>query len=232
MDDFLVARQEFADSLGKPDLYQYIDHFGLYAGQQTISSKLFIYDLLKECLEVPGHVLEFGCWKGSNLLFLAKVLYSFQPNSPKRLFGFDNFSGLPAPTDSDGEVAALSQGMYKGDERVLRSALELFGLQEKVNLVVGDATQTIPRFRYDHPEIMVSFAFFDFDLYEPTKAALELIDDALVPGGIVVFDQAGTQDWPGETLALAEHLRATNSRYRALSNPLSPQPTMAFQKLP
>ena len=43
----------------------------------------------------------------------------------------------------------------------------------KVELIKGDATQTIPRFAADHPHLVVSLLFLDFDLYEPTKAALE-----------------------------------------------------------
>lgn len=164
-------------------------------------------------------------------MFLAKVLYLLQPNTVKRVFGFDNFTGLPESTAADGSYAATRQGQYAGDEALLRAAIELFNLSEKIELVVGDAKKTIPQFQIDFPDTLISFAYLDFDLYEPTKIALDFIDESLVPGGYVVLDQAGTKEWPGETRAWLEHMRSSSSRYSAIANTISPQPTMAFQKL-
>lgn len=230
MKDFLTYRQDFAAEIGISNLYEVIDHFGLYAGLETLGAKFFTYELLKKTLDVPGDIVEFGCWNGSTLMFLAKALYLHRPNTVKKVIGFDNFSGLPKPKPVDGPYAAEVTGKYEGDEKVLRRAIDLFDLSEKVKLVVGDATETIPEYRRKHPEAMISFAFLDFDLYEPTKAALELLDEALTPGGVVVLDQAGTDDWSGETIAWLEHTRASNSRYEPFSNPITPQPTMAFLK--
>lgn len=230
-EEFLQAREKFAASIGMPELYEIADHFGLYSGSWTIGSKLFTYELLKRTIDLAGDVMEFGCWKGSNLLFLAKVLYLHRPLSVKKVFGFDNFSGLPSPSSEDGDYAKGQEGNYSGHEARLRAAIDLFDFSEKVQLVVGDARQTIPEFRADAPERMVSFAYFDFDLYEPTRVALEYIDETLVDGGIMVFDQAGTEHWPGETLALKELLDSSESRYQSIGNPITPQPTMAFQKM-
>ena len=49
-------------------------------------------------------------------------------------------------------------------------------MESKVNLVVGDALETISVFDNEHPESLCSFAYLDFDLYEPTKAALKLVE--------------------------------------------------------
>lgn len=230
MKDFLTSRQDFAADIGISNLYEVIDHFGLYAGFETLGAKFFTYELLKKTLDVPGDIVEFGCWNGANLLFLAKALYLHSPNTVKKVIGFDNFSGLPEPKPVDGDYAAEVRGKYTGDEKILRMAIDLFNLSGKVRLVVGDAIQTIPEYRRNHPEAMISFAFLDFDLYEPTKAALELLDEALSPGGVVVLDQAGTDQWPGETVAWLEHMRTSKSGYKPFSNPITPQPTMAFQK--
>ena len=73
-DKFLNNRKEFAKNIGKEDLYDYVDHFGLYAGIHTIGNKLWTYELLKKTIGIPGDIVEFGCWKGSNLLFLTKTL--------------------------------------------------------------------------------------------------------------------------------------------------------------
>jgi len=229
MDDkFLMERRSFAMSLGFENLYDYIDQFSLFAGAHTIGNKIFTYELLKKTIGIPGDIVEFGCWKGSNLMFLAKLMSLMEPNSPKRLIGFDNFSGLPAPTTIDGDFATSQTGKYRGDYEVLMQAIDLFELRSKVELVVGDALETIPKYLEDHRDSVFSFCYLDFDLYEPTKKALELIDESLSVGGVIVFDEALSSEWPGETLAMKEYLASTDKKFKTVSNTLSRQPTLAL----
>ena len=68
----------------------------------------------------------------------------------------------------------------------------------------GDATLTLPRYLEDNPETIVALAYFDFDLYEPTRVCLETIRDRLVKGSVLGFDELNDHDSPGETLALIE----------------------------
>lgn len=58
-DNFLTKRNEFAKFLGVENLYDYIDHFSLFAGQHTIGNKLYTYELLKESSKVQGDIAEF-----------------------------------------------------------------------------------------------------------------------------------------------------------------------------
>jgi len=227
-DSFLENRAKFAESISAPNLYEYIDQFPLYAGIHTIANKIFTYELLKKTLGVPGDIVEFGTWKGSNLLFLAKMISLLEPNSPKRVIGFDNFSGLPQSRPEDGVFASTQTGKYKGDKEILLKAVALFELNKKIELVDGDALETIPRYREENRQSVFSFCYLDFDLYEPTVKALQLIDESLSVGGIVVFDEALTTEWPGETLAMKEYLRNTGKKFRTLSNTLSKQPTLAI----
>lgn len=225
---FLDQRQKFAEYAGFPELYEYIDQFPLYAGVHTIANKIFTYELLKMTVGVPGHIAEFGSWKGSNLLFLLKMMSLLEPHSGKKIIGFDNFAGLPAPSKLDGDYAVTRTGHYKGDLDLLKQAISLFDFEDRIELVVGDALRTIPEYRAAHKETMLSFCYLDFDLYEPTVKALEFIEEALVVGGVVVFDQALTHQWPGETLAWKEYLSKTNKKFRMISNTLSKQPTAAM----
>ncbi len=209
-DEFLEKRKVFAKKLEnknqKNGIYDYIDHFALYAGKQTLGNKIATYEFLKQTIAIPGHVLEFGTWKGANLLFLAKTLDLLAPNSPKLVIGFDNFAGLPDPCAHDSIKSRKMVGMYEGDEAILRDAVDLFNYENYVHLVVGDATETIPNFATDNPEVMVSFAYIDFDLYEPVKKALSFLKERLFIGGFIVFDEAISSIWPGETVALLEFL--------------------------
>ena len=224
--EYLSARKVFARDIGYPDLFTHVDQFGVYCGAQTLASRIVAYEALKRSVSVPGHVMEFGVWHGSNLLFMAKLLRLMQPSTTKLLFGFDNFAGLPPANSLDGAEASAAVGRYKGNEQVLRAAMELYHLQDWVHLVVGDATQSVPAFEAEFPEAMVSLAWVDFDLYEPTRAALQFLGRRLARGGIVVLDEAISQAWPGETVALLEFLAETGLSFDMEANILGRQPVM------
>lgn len=231
IDNFLSNREQFAELAGCKNLYEYIDHFALYAGEHTIGNKLFTYELLKETAKIPGHIVEFGCWRGSNLMFLAKTKFLLEPHSPKQIIGFDNFSGLPKPIEEDGEYALNQTGKYCGNEAALRAAIKLFNYEDVIELVVGDANKTIPVYMEKNRDLILSFAYIDFDLYEPCKAALRMIESSLSVGGIIVFDEAYTKEWPGETLAMKEFLEDSSHQYEAINNTLSRQPTLALRRI-
>jgi len=224
--DYLSRRQEFAKSIGYPDLFRFIDQFGLYAGTQTLATRLMAYEVVKQSVSVPGHIMEFGVWDGSNLMFMAKLLELLQPATCKQVFGFDNFAGLPAPHALDGVDAKSMVGHYKGNEEVLRKAIDLYDMDDFVQLVVGDALETIPAFEKEFPEAMVSLAWIDFDLYEPCKVALDFLAQRLSVGGIIVFDEAISSAWPGETVAMREFLESSGGKYRMEANVLGRQPSL------
>jgi len=75
---------------------------------------------------------------------------------------------------------------------------------EKVFLVKGDALETIPQYIEENPHLLVSLLFLDFDLYEPTKVALENFLPRMSKGSIIAFDEINNPWWPGETTALLE----------------------------
>jgi hypothetical protein len=62
--------------------------------------------------------------------------------------------------------------------------------------------ETIPRFLADHPHLVVSLLFLDFDLYEPTLTALEHFVPRMPRGAVLAFDELDNPIWPGETQAV------------------------------
>ena len=86
----------------------------------------------------------------------------------------------------------------------IHDTTRFLGHIEKVKLIKGDATKTIPKFIEDNPHVLVSLLFLDFDLYEPTKVALESFYSRIPKGGIIAFDELDNPLWPGETQAMLE----------------------------
>ncbi len=78
------------------------------------------------------------------------------------------------------------------------------GHVSKVELIKGDAVKTIPEFIRNNKHLMVSLLFLDFDLYEPTKVAIENFFPRMPKGAVVAFDELDNPLWPGETQALLE----------------------------
>lgn len=228
-------RRALAEEFGDPEFWTNIDAFGLYAGVQTTARFLAMYELLKLSLAIPGHIAEFGVWKGNNTLFMAKVLELMQPNTYKHIYGFDSFEGLPAPVDQDlqGQDAANAgayEGMYKGDLGRLQRMIDFFGFEEWIHFVIGDAMETIPRFENENKNVMLSFALVDFDLYEPACTALEFAHRRLMPGGIIAFDEAMSLAWPGEGTAVQEFLSTHSGDYEAGHITFSRMPTMYLRR--
>jgi hypothetical protein len=70
--------------------------------------------------------------------------------------------------------------------------------------VKGDVRDTLPAYLQNNPETIIAFAYFDMDLYEPTKCCLEMIKPYLTKGSVIGFDELALSNWPGETMALRE----------------------------
>lgn len=63
------------------------------------------------------------------------------------------------------------------------------GHLQKIELVAGDACKTIPEYVNSNPSLLISLLYLDFDIYSPTKTALEHLFPRIVKGGIIAFDE-------------------------------------------
>ena len=84
----------------------------------------------------------------------------------------------------------------------------------KIELIKGDARNTIPAYCEDNPQLIVSLLYLDFDLYEATKVALENFLPRVPIGGIVGFDELNVNMCLGETIALNEVIGINKVRLR------------------
>jgi hypothetical protein len=91
---------------------------------------------------------------------------------------------------------------------------------KKYELVKGDATISIGEYLARNPHTIIAFAYFDMDIYEPTKQCLEAIKKHVTKGTVIGFDELSYPDCPGETVALQEVFGL--DRYPIMRSPLSP----------
>jgi len=168
--------------------------------------------------------------EGNGLFTWANLLESYCiGDRTKTVYGFDNWRGFTRISVEDGaklpEIQKVEGGFSPDhffDE--LRGAISLFDSDRfipwkpRIKLIDGDIEDTVPKFVAENPGVRFSLIHFDCDMYSPTKVALEHFWPLLSRGGLMLFDEYGIPDWPGETRAVDEFLaRVPGVSLRTLS---------------
>jgi hypothetical protein len=195
-------------------------NIGLFATSKNLSRILFFAEIYKKILNLHGIVAEFGVRWGQNLSLFSALRGIFEPfNRHRKIVGFDTFTGFKGLGPKDGDLCDCLDGSFSVSEGYEDYLNRLLMLQEQLNpmshiqryeLVKGEASETIPAYLKDHPETIIALAVLDFDIYGPTKIALETIKPHLMKGSILVFDELCDPYFPGETVALMETLGLRN----------------------
>ena len=193
---------------------QLLVNLHLYMRSSVVAKTLYLNELYQKIIDLPGVVMEFGVWWGANLTYFECLRAVYEPyNYTRKIIGFDTFQGYTAPNQEDGESDYVSKGSYSvstGYEKYLQKLLDYheeensFAHIKKTELVKGDAGAMISKYLSKHPETIISLAYFDLQLYEPTKNCLQAIIPHLVKGSIIAMDELNNSDFPGETIALKE----------------------------
>ena len=105
----------------------------------------------------------------------------------------------------------------------LQEAIKRHRLEHRVEIVIGDITQTLPKYLADNPGFRISLLHCDLDAYAPTRVTLESAWPRLVAGGLAVFDDYGIPWW-GEADAVDEFLSSLGGK-KPLLQTLSSSPT-------
>ena len=205
---------------------QKVGTFPKYARRQDITRFLALYEIFKRVLRIKGSVVECGVFRGFGISSWAKFSAILEPaNLTRRIYGFDSFTGFPSVSEVDRADSSrhVQQGdLYADSYEELQELISIhdstrfLGHVPKTHLIRGDATQTIPQFVTDNPHVVVSLLFMDFDLYEPTKAALQSFVPRMPKGAILAFDELDNPLWPGETVAMLEHFCTAKLRLERL----------------
>ncbi len=206
-------------------------NFAKYVPRQAMAQFLAKHELFKLALGVHGHILECGVFLGGGLMTWAQLSAIYEPvNHVRRIVGFDTFSGFPGLTAKDkGDNLdhARERGLSCSAFDDLKESIRLYDLNRpvghvpRVELVVGDALQTIPEYAKNNRHLVVALLYLDFDLYEPTRIALETFLPRMPKGAVLAFDELNQAAWPGETLAVLEAVGLRNLRIQRF--PTTPQ---------
>lgn len=193
-----------------------LNNFAKYVKRQELGRLLARHQLFQKIADIQGCIVEGGVYAGQGLMTWAQLSAILEPVGGvfRHIYGFDTFAGFPGVHKKDLQGSSdldWRRGDVKDESfEELNRCIELYDMNRfldqipRVTLVKGDFMKTAPKFLKDNPHVLVSMLYLDFDIYEPTKLALELFLPRMPKGSILAFDEINHPFWPGETLALLE----------------------------
>ena len=210
-----------------------LQNLGLFLNSKNLSRILFLDYIYRQIIDKPGIIIEFGTRWGQNLSLFSALRGIYEPfYRHRKIVGFDTFTGFPISSIGNmdnKQYPVIREGGLACTENYAEYLQKVMEYQEQDNPLshigkfevrAGDATAEINSYLAECPETIIALAFFDFDLYEPTKKCLEAIKPYLIKGSILGFDELVDHDSPGETVALGEVFGLSNvklKRYRYAS---------------
>jgi len=181
----------------------------------SLSRLLFFKSLYKKILKLQGVIMEFGVYWGRDLALLQNLRSIYEPfNFTRKIIGFDTFEGLKGclkeidgTQGKDGDFKVPENYEFYLDHILQYHEKEApLSHIKKYEIIKGDVRETLPIYLEEHQETIIALAYFDMDIYAPTKKCLENIKPYLQKGSIIAFDELNYDRFPGETLAVKEIL--------------------------
>jgi len=158
---------------GKELLQEWIDLDPVYVGERTsanyaMSIRQHLLDSVKE-VTVDGHWCEFGVRQGRSLNWLIDA-YPGQV-----IHAFDSWEGLPEEWNhGTGTVADMS--------------CEPPAVPKHIQLHEGWFKDTLPTWKQNN-QGPIAFLHMDADIYSSTKEVLVSLNNQIVPGTVITFDE-------------------------------------------
>ena len=207
---YSLAQSAFTEST--IPLLEKLEAFPRFATKRSMARFLVKLELYKRIINTTGIVVECGVLNGAGLFTWAQLSNIFEPvNHTRKIVGFDTFEGFPSidPAIDNAGLLESKVGDLRGSSfEELSLAVEKFNGERSlshiplVHLVKGDFLNTSKTYLEKNSQTIVSLLYLDFDLYEPTRVALERFLPLMPKGAIVAFDELNCESFPGETKAL------------------------------
>lgn len=155
------------------------------------SEAYFIIEAISKTNKIRGDVCEFGVAQGETSALIANEILK----TKKKLHLFDSFEGLPKPTAKDklkDDIFSLGsiekyEGTMNYNENMVVQRLKEISFDSKRYIIHKGFIEKIIHEDRNLPE-KVSFAYIDFDFYEPILITLNFLHDVTPEGGIFIVD--------------------------------------------
>lgn len=165
-----------------------------------------------------GDYYEFGLYRGFTF-WSAQQFMQTLGNKSIRFVGFDSFQGLPKPHGVDTYRDDFVEGQFRAGYDYVHDKLNEHGVDWNRTLLIPGffADSLTPACKKVHGLRRAAVVLVDCDLYESTTYVLAFLDDLLLDGSFVIFDDWNAfdaDDEKGERRAFREFL-ASQPRWSA-----------------
>ena len=126
---------------------------------------------------IDGEILEFGVFQGGTINFIAERFPA------KKIYGFDSFEGLP----EDWNISYTEK--FNKHKKGYFAVKKLPEVKNNVTLVKGFFDRSIPRWLNEGKLSQISLLHVDGDLYSSAKTVFDNLNDFIIPGTVIVFDE-------------------------------------------
>ena len=217
MTEYKKLSENFRKS--KLSIEKKLENFPNYVHRRDIAMFLNRYEIFKLILNTHGSIVECGVNLGAGLfswLHFSTILEPF--NTSRFIIGFDTFEGFKSLDKNDDRGIYKNKELFKEfterqsfDEIVsslnLQNSMRPLNHLPKISVVKGNALKTIPNFIKENPHTIVSLLHLDFDIYKPSKVAIDNFLPRMPKGSIIALDGTNCPEGPGEAIAVLESLK-------------------------
>ena len=188
-----------------------------------LMSRALLYNEIKD---IPGDIVECGVFKGTGMYTFLKLKNIFNPNSSKKVIGFDFF-------DTEGLISSIGGGQ---DKEAMDTLFKKRNFEHKSSfkdefhnqllshgfpssdfeLVEGDISITSQAFSQANPGLKISLLYLDLDLEIPTYQTLNNLWNNVTKGGIIVLDEYGYHKW-SESKGVDRFIEEKNLEIKSLN---------------
>jgi hypothetical protein len=182
--------------------------------------------LYNEVKEIPGDIVECGVFKGTGIYTFLKLKRIFNPNSYKKVIGFDFFNTKSLlETISDEKDKKAMSVLFDGRNfnhsenysNMLKQKIKSDGFFDyEFDLIEGDVSITTKKFSEENPGFKISLLYMDLDLEEPTYNTLKNLWENVTKGGLIVFDEYGYHKW-SESKGVDRFIKENNLEINTLN---------------
>lgn len=172
-------------------------------------------DSLDQCMQIvisnniPGDFIECGTWRGGLAALMLDHLV--RNNLDRKLYIYDTFEGMPAPSLKDDPRALEKYNQTRdgefsdwcrADADTVKQTLSgvTANFEQHCVLIPGMVEQTLDHYNAN----AIALCRVDTDWYESTKKEFEVLYPKISAGGYMIVDDYS--DWSGCKLAVDEYM--------------------------
>lgn len=194
-------------------VFDKLEAFPRFSSKRSISRFLTKVEIFKKIINIHWSIIECWVFNWAWLFSWAQLSNIYEPiNHTRKIIWFDTFAWFPNVSQKDTnndknrkEGDLLWEEFHAFEQSIQKVNLERHLWHVKnIELIKWDFLSTSDLYIKENPHTLISLLYLDFDIYEPTKKALEVFLPRMSKGAIICFDEANCSNFPWETIALLE----------------------------